>query len=136
MRIDLDDYTPAMRRFIKTREMACVYVLSHRVGRPCRVGHCLDVHAHVGMIRSLNAALIDVNHLLWCPGKMVAVVVENAVRNELAGHHIRQKWFDLDPDHCTARITEAAARLYPGANLVTHDAIIRQLNRPQTPTAA
>lgn len=125
--INLADYTPAMKTFIRERAMACVYVLALPAGSPVRIGHATDIHNHLSTMLSTTPYEIFVRHLIWTPGKMVAVVIENAVRHELQTHHLRQKWFDLQAEAAIERVTSCCSRLFPGANLVPHERIIGQL---------
>ena len=80
MPIDLADYSPSIKRFLKERGLACVYVLAHQGGAPSKIGHALDIAARVAAIHSANPAEIETHHLLWTPGKSVAVVIEERAR--------------------------------------------------------
>ena len=41
--ISLADYTPTTLKYIKTHDLACVYVLGVEGGRPCKIGHALSL---------------------------------------------------------------------------------------------
>ena len=132
MPIDLADYSPSIKRFLNERGLACVYVLAHQGGAPSKIGHALDIAARVAAIQSANPAEIETHHLLWTPGKSVAVVIEETVQRELSARHLRGEWFDIPARDAAQAVTDAAKRLYPNAVLVPHEMIIDQLRGAKT----
>lgn len=127
MPIDLADYAPGVRRFLKERGLACVYVLAHQGGRPSKIGHALDIASRVAAIQSGNPVPVETHHLLWTPGKAIAVVIEESVQREFAEQRLLGEWFDVTAADAALAVNSAAARLYPNAVLVPHERLLGQL---------
>jgi hypothetical protein len=96
MPIDLSSYTPAMRKFIRARNMAAIYVATYAgQAEPCRIAHAIDVFGHLRTMAATTAQAIEVHELVWMPSVMTAKVIEAHVHAMLSGKLVRQKWFDV-----------------------------------------
>jgi hypothetical protein len=126
--IKLADYSPAVLRFIKTNDLACLYVFAVAGCQPCKIGHALSLRHRHGMVQEAHAEEITIEHITWCPSVATAALIAEGVRHKLGVSAGRAGWWYIEPT-IAIEIVRKACALFPSRNLVEHAAFIAQAAR-------
>lgn len=126
--IDLSEYTPKKKRWIKDRELVCVYVMGPAEG-PVKIGYASDLIARFGVIQGSNWVKITTFSALWCTGGRVAERVEGEVHKRFDASRITGEWFAVEAQQATAAVAEVAKALYPMLLFTTHREIIESMDK-------
>src|SRR5262245_51323878 len=115
MPIELSDYTPKKRAFLKAQSRQCVYVIGPDSESPCKIGVAFDLVARFVTIQSGNWVKLNVHHVLWCPGKPVAYRIEELAHALLlkANKGISGEWFDVPKEWAWKTIRHVARENFP-----------------------
>jgi hypothetical protein len=114
--IKLSDYSPAVLRFIKTNELACLYVFAIAGRQPCKIGHALNLRHRHGLVQEAHAKEITIEHVTWCPSAATAAL---GVAEGRAG------WWNIDPA-AAIEIVRKACALFPSRGIIEHTAFLAQ----------
>jgi hypothetical protein len=82
------DYSPAVLRFIKTNELACLYVFAVAGRQPCKIGHALNLRHRHGLVQEAHAEEITIEHITWCPSAATAALIAE----NMPPGYIRRCW--------------------------------------------
>jgi hypothetical protein len=134
MPIDMTDYTRRRRQHLRDVGAYCIFVVGPTTTGPLKIGYAADVVQRFGSMCADNWLPISVHHLMWCPGRPIAVRVESEVHSILdrANKRIRGEWFDVDIEWATRTVHFAAIKLYPTAVFLTHERMIAFLRERET----
>lgn len=124
--IDLDDYTPKKRRYLKNHGIYCVYAISPLCSGPTKIGVASDIVQRFAAVLTGNWQPVAVQFLLWTPGRPVAARIEEQVHETLkaARKHRANGWFDIAAPEAKAKIEQTAAELYPAVQFCRHKEMI------------
>ena len=133
MPIDLADYTPKKRQHLKEVGAYCIYVIGPIETGPMKIGYAFDVVQRFAHVQTGNWERLFIYHVLWCPGKPIAIRVENEIHAILqqAKRKISGEWFDLDLEWSKRTVQFVARKLYPTAVFLSHGQMIDFLRKKQ-----
>jgi Meiotically up-regulated gene 113 len=118
--IDLTEYTLARRKYLRSIQVYCVYVICPDGLKPCRVGSTVDVvDAQVQLQRGCWFKL-HISFVLWTPGKVIARRIESACHTSMEAFRLDGDWFDVHCDDVAEMGEHWAKSLYPSASYMTH----------------
>jgi hypothetical protein len=120
--INLSDYSPTTLKFIKTNDLACVYILAVEGGRPCKIGHALNLRYRFDQVRTQHPKEITIEHVAWTPSAATAALVSH----RLAARAMNAGWYHLDVADAVAAVRKAC-RMFPSTRIVEHAALMAQL---------
>lgn len=132
MTIDISQYTPKKRRFLRERGRCCVYVVGPVRGMPSKIGIAMDIVARMSSIQSGNWTDMVVHSLVWTPGKLVALRVEERVHEILkrAGKWVTREWFNVPPEWAQKAIDCVVREDFPAEmRFSTHEQMLAYLQR-------
>lgn len=126
--IDLAEYAPWVMKFIKQRQLACVYVISYQDGRPSKIGYAQDISTRFSTIQMSNVHQLSIEHILWTPSFQVAKIIEQSAQLQLHNLRIRGEWFDVHAEIAVKVIQEAASRnKFHDDTLIEHRELMHKL---------
>jgi hypothetical protein len=123
--IKLADYSPAILRFIKTNDLACLYVFAVAGRSPCKIGHALNLRHRHGLTQDACPEPITIEYLTWCPSAAVAALISEDARHRLGVTAGRAGWWNIEPAVAIEIMRKACAQ-FPSRNLIEHAAFIAQ----------
>jgi hypothetical protein len=123
--IKLSDYSPSIVRFIKSNDLACLYVFAVDGHRPCKVGHALNLRHRHGLVQEAHLELITIEFLSWCPSVATAALIAEDVRHRLGVSEGRAGWYNIEPAAAVESVRRACAQ-FPSRGILEHAAFIAQ----------
>ena len=123
--IKLADYSPAVLRFIKTNELACLYVFAVAGRQPSKMGHALSLRHRHGLVQEAHAEEITIEHITWCPSVATAALIAEDIRHKLGCSTGRAGWYDIEVPEAIAVVRKTCAQ-FPSRGIVEHDAFLAQ----------
>jgi hypothetical protein len=123
--INLGDYTPAIAKFIKANQLACLYVFAVHGHRPCKVGHALNLRHRHSLIQEGHVEETTIEHLTWCPSAATAALISEDIRHRLGVSAGRAGWYNIAPDVAIETVRRACAQ-FPSRGILEHEAFLRQ----------
>jgi hypothetical protein len=124
--IHLADYTPTTLKFLKTHDLAAVYVFSTEGDRPCKIGHCLSLPRRFASAQAEHYKALHVEHAVWTPSAATAALIVEDVRHKLGDRAMNGGWFYVGVDDAVAAVRRAC-RVFPSQRLVEHGTLMAQL---------
>jgi hypothetical protein len=121
--IKLADYSPAVLRFIKTNDLAAIYVFAVAGYRPVKIGHTINLRHRHGLTQEGSPEPITIEHLMWTPSVAVAALIAEDVRHRLGVNAGRAGWWNVEPAVAIDVVRRAAAR-FPSRNIFEHEAFL------------
>jgi hypothetical protein len=91
--ISLADYSPSTLKFLKTRDMACVYVFAVQGDRPVKIGHALSLIYRFDQVQSQHPRQITIEHVAWTPSAATAALIAEDVSHKLAARAANARWW-------------------------------------------
>jgi hypothetical protein len=117
--IKLSDYSPAVLKFIKTNDLACLYVFAVAGHQPCKIGHALSLRHRHGLVQEAHAEEITIEFLVWCPSAATAALISEDARHRLGGTAGRAGWWNIEP--VTAiEVVRKACSMFPSRGILEH----------------
>jgi hypothetical protein len=123
--IKLSDYTPTISRFIKSNQLAAVYVFAVDGRRPCKVGHALNLRHRHGLTQEGHAEEITIEHVTWCPSAATAALIAEDIRHRLGVSDGRAGWYNIEPT-AAIEVVRRTCALFPSRNLLEHAVFLAQ----------
>jgi hypothetical protein len=123
--IKLADYSPAVLRFIKTNELACLYVFAVAGRQPCKIGHASSLRHRHGLVQEAHAEEITIEHITWCPSVATAALIAEDIRHKLGVSTGRAGWYNIGIPEAIAVVRKACAQ-FPSRGIVEHEAFLAQ----------
>lgn len=129
--IDLTDYTPRRRRFIKERGFVCLYSIGPKPEGPTKIGIADDIVARLNGLGHAHWADLFCYYVLWTPGRPVAARIESRCHELLrgAGKGKRGEWFDIPADWGRKTIDAVAHSMHPNAVFYSHEGMTAHLKK-------
>jgi hypothetical protein len=126
--IKLDDYPASVLKFLKSNEMAAVFVFSVAERAPCKVGHLLNLKHRFDTVQEGCPDPITIEHLAWCPSAATASLLAEDVRHRLgaSGAYGHGGWWNVEPLVAISAVRKACA-MFPSRGIVTHVVLMQQL---------
>jgi hypothetical protein len=132
--ISLADYTPTTLKFLKSHDLACVFVLGVEGGRPCKIGHALSLKYRFDQVQAQYPKTLTLEHVAWCPSAATAALIAEDISHRLAARAMNAGWYQLDVADAVAAVREAC-RQFPSSRIVEHEALMAQLGGHAAVTA-
>ena len=123
--IKLADYSPAVLSFIKTNQLACLYVFAVAGRQPCKIGHALNLRHRHGLVQEAHAEEITIEHITWCPSAATAALIAEGIRHKLGVSTGRAGWYNIQPVLAIETVRKACAQ-FPSRGIVEHEAFLAQ----------
>lgn len=127
--IDLSDYTPKKRDYMREIGVHCVYAVAPKCGSPTKIGVAADMVKRMSGLQTGNWEELVVQFLLWAPGKEATIRIESEIHLQLKERHISGEWFDLHVSEAPTIIKSMAARLYPTLRFFEHEETVLWLKQ-------
>jgi hypothetical protein len=124
--IALADYSPTTLKFIKTNDLACVFVLAVEGGRPCKIGHALNLRYRFDQVQAQHPQALTIEHVAWTPSAATAALIAEDISHRLAARAMNAGWYHLDIADAVGAVRKAC-RLFPSHRIVEHEALVLQL---------
>jgi hypothetical protein len=124
--ISLADYTPTTLKFLKSNDLACIFVLAVESGRPCKIGHALNLRYRFDQVQSQHPRQITIEHVAWTPSAATAALIVEDTSHRLAARAMNAGWYHLDVADAVAAVRKAC-RLFPSSRIIEHQALMAQL---------
>jgi hypothetical protein len=124
--ISLSGYPLAVLKFIKTNDLACVFVFAVEGGRPCKIGHALNLRYRFDQVRTQHPRQITIEHVAWTPSAATAALIAEDVSHRLAARAMNAGWYHLDVADAVD-VVRKACRMFPSTRIVEHTALMAQL---------
>lgn len=125
--IDISQYTPKKRRFLKVMDRACVYIACPAEKKPVKVGRAADIYARLVGIQTGNWQELFVFEVLWFPGPPVAARIENTFHDRNSARQLVGEWFDVDAEEALELLKNLSQELYPSVECRDHATTIAKL---------
>jgi hypothetical protein len=127
--IDVLEYSPKKRIWLKMRSDVCVYVIAPIKGYPCKIGYCSDIVSRLCAIQNGNWHRLAVHFLLWTPGFPVAARIEELSHQLLgkAKKTLYGEWFAINAEWAETIVDHVAAANYPSVKFKDHRQMIDYL---------
>ena len=125
--IDLGEYTMARRKYLRSIEAYCVYVICPDRDRPCRIDITMDLPEAHRLLQRGCWFNLRISFALWTPDKTLARRIESGCQAELEIFRLDGDWFDVGSDAAVETIQQKAKTLYPTASLLTHAVMVDML---------
>jgi hypothetical protein len=126
--ISLADYTPTTLKFLKSHDLACVYVIAVESGRPCKIGHALSLKYRFDQVQAQHPKILTIEHIAWTPSAATAALIVEDVSHRLAARAMNARWFHLDVGDAINTVRKAC-RQFPSSRIVEHNELMSQLAR-------
>jgi hypothetical protein len=123
--INLSDYSPSIVRFIKSNQLACLYVFAVDGRSPCKIGHALNLRHRHGLVQEAHLEPITIEYLTWCPSVATAALIAEDIRHKLGVSAGRAGWYNIAPGVAVETVRRACAQ-FPSRGIITHEAFISQ----------
>ena len=120
--ISLADYSPTTLKFLKSHDLAAVYVFAVEGGRPCALG----LKYRFDQVQSQHPRQITIEHVAWTPSAATAALIAEDVSHRLAARAMNAGWYHLDVADAIAAVRKAC-RMFPSTRIVQHEALMAQL---------
>lgn len=124
--IALADYSPTTLKFIKSHDLACVFVLAVEGDRPVKIGHALSLKYRFDQVQSQHPRWITIEHVAWTPSAATAALIVEDISHRLAARAMNAGWYHLDIADAVATVRKAC-RMFPSTRIVEHEALMLQL---------
>jgi hypothetical protein len=124
--IYLSDYSPITLKFIKANDLACVFVFAVEGGRPCKIGHALNLKYRFDQVQSQHPRQITIEHIAWTPSAATAALIAEDISHRLAARAMNGGWYHLNVVDAVAAVRRAC-RMFPSTRIVEHEALMLQL---------
>jgi hypothetical protein len=132
--IALADYSSTTLQFIKTHDLACVFVLAVEGGRPCKIGHALNLRYRFDQVQAQHPRVLTIEHVAWTPSAATAALIAEDISHRLAARAMNAGWYHLDVADAVAAVRKAC-RQFPSSRIVEHEALMAQLGGHAAVTA-
>lgn len=131
MPLDVREYTPKKRDYLKSRGAYCIYVIGQKPTGPLKIGYAFDLRHRFEQLQSGHWLELYLFYALWCPGKPVAMRAEYEIHQLMlkSSRHIRGEWFDVDVEWAVKTVHWVMHNLYPTVRLTTHEDMIGWLRK-------
>lgn len=123
--IKLADYSPPIVKFIKSNQLACLYVFAVAGHAPCKIGHALNLRHRHGLVQEAHVEEITIEHITWCPSAATAALIAEDIRHKLGISAGRAGWYNIEVPEAIATVRKACAQ-FPSRGIVEHTAFIAQ----------
>lgn len=123
--IKLTDYSLPVLKFIKTNQLACLYVFAVDGHAPCKVGHALNLRHRHGLVQEAHAEEITIESVIWCPSAATAALISEDIRHRLGVAEGRAGWWNVEPA-IAIDVTRKACAQFPSRSIIEHTAFIAQ----------
>jgi hypothetical protein len=123
--IKLADYSSATLSFIKSNELACLYVFAVNGRQPCKIGHALNLRHRHNMVQGAHPEPITIEYLTWCPSAATAALIAEDVRHKLGSSTGRAGWYNIGIPEAVAVVRKACAQ-FPSRSIIEHAAFLAQ----------
>jgi hypothetical protein len=132
--ISLADYTPTTLKFLKSNDLACVFVLAVEGGRPVKIGHALSLKYRFDQVQAQHPRVLTIEHVAWTPSAATAALIVEDISHRLAARAMNAGWYHLDVADAVAAVRKAC-RQFPSSRIVEHEALMAQLGGHAAVTA-
>jgi hypothetical protein len=132
--ISLADYTPTTLKFLKSNDLACVFVLAVEGGRPVKIGHALSLKYRFDQVQAQHPRVLTIEHVAWTPSAATAALIAEDISHRLAARAMHAGWYHLDVSDAVAAVRKAC-RQFPSSRIVEHEALMAQLGGHAAVTA-
>jgi hypothetical protein len=124
--ISLADYSPTTLKFIKTNDLACVFVFAVEGGRPVTIGHALGLKYRFDQVQSQHPRQITIEHVAWTPSAATAALIVEDIAHRLAARAMHAGWYHVNVADAVGAVRKAC-RMFPSTRIVEHEALMLQL---------
>jgi hypothetical protein len=92
---------------------ACVYAVGPSGGRPLRIGWARQLKDRMASLQLGNPKLLEIHHIVWTAGDMLAIRLLNDVAALLdkAKRRLTGDWFDVTPEFAQQAMRLASDKL-------------------------
>ena len=109
--IHLSDYTSSILKFVKSRQMAFVYIFATEGKPPCKIG---------GRCRRPT-----IEYIAWCPNAPTAALIAEGLRHRLVEFEVRAGWYLKIPE-AIAEVRKACS-MFPSFGILEHGVLMQRL---------
>jgi hypothetical protein len=121
--IYLTDYSPATLKFIRSHDLACVFVLAVEGGRPVKIGHALGLKYRFDRAQAEHPKTLTIEHVARTPSAATAALIVEDIAHKLAPRAMHAGWYHLDVADAVAAVRRAC-RQFPSHRIVEHEALM------------
>lgn len=123
--IDIGEYHANIIDVIKRRGFSCVYLISRSTaGTPTKIGIACDIYHRLLSLQVSTWERIDVQYILWFPGRAASQRIETELHKKYERHKIIGEWFDIHYSKVIDDVEPLARSLYPSIILSSHSEMI------------
>ena len=127
--IDLNEYTGAYRKYLKSSDACCIYILCPDMAKPSRLDITSDPPEAYRILQRGCWFVLHVPYLLWAPSKTLARRIESACQTEIDLFRLDGDWFDISSEALTDVVSSTAKNLYPSGRYLDHRSMIDMLDK-------
>jgi hypothetical protein len=123
--IQLTDYTSSILKFVKSRQMAFVYVFATEGKPPCKIGYGLNLKNRLEQLQAGRPQRLTIEYIAWCPSTPTAALIAENLRHRLAKFEVRTGWYLKIPE-AIAEVRKACS-MFPSFGIIEHGALMQRL---------
>jgi hypothetical protein len=123
--IHLSDYTSSILKFVKSRQMAFVYIFATEGKPPCKIGYGLNLKNRLEQLQAAQPRRLTIEYIAWCPNAPTAALIAEGLRHRLVEFEVRAGWYLKIPE-AIAEVRKACS-MFPSFGIIEHGVLMQRL---------